>query len=163
MAYVTPGTVAAGDVATAAAWNVVVGDIVDHETRITNRGLVASASSSTQVGLTTVETDYLSVTWTASSAVTYEISAYCPTILKQTSGGAVTLKITNSSNTVQIAARNDMKVNDEVTAYLSCLLTGLSGSVTYKLRHVSDTAGGVYCRSDIGQGVGTNLKVVALG
>jgi len=31
MAYVTPGTVAAGDVATAAAWNVVVGDIVDHE------------------------------------------------------------------------------------------------------------------------------------
>ena len=28
MAYVTPGTVAAGDVATAAAWNVVVGDII---------------------------------------------------------------------------------------------------------------------------------------
>ena len=28
MAYVTPGTVAAGDVATAAAWNVVVNDIV---------------------------------------------------------------------------------------------------------------------------------------
>jgi hypothetical protein len=29
MAYVTPGTVAAGDVATAAAWNVVVEDIID--------------------------------------------------------------------------------------------------------------------------------------
>jgi hypothetical protein len=36
MAYVTPGTVAAGDVATAAAWNVVVGDIVDHETYVAN-------------------------------------------------------------------------------------------------------------------------------
>jgi hypothetical protein len=35
MAYTAPGTVASGDVATAAAWNVVVGDIVDHETRIT--------------------------------------------------------------------------------------------------------------------------------
>ncbi len=28
MAYVTPGTVAAGDVATAAAWNVVVNDVI---------------------------------------------------------------------------------------------------------------------------------------
>lgn len=34
MAYSAPGTVASGDVATAAAWNVVVGDIIDHETRI---------------------------------------------------------------------------------------------------------------------------------
>ena len=51
MAYVTPGTVAAGDVATAAAWNVVVGDIVDHETRITtvsNAIGVQAAKNATQ-------------------------------------------------------------------------------------------------------------------
>ena len=29
MAYVTPGTVAAGDVATAAAWNVITNDVID--------------------------------------------------------------------------------------------------------------------------------------
>ena len=34
MAYVTPGTVAAGDVATAAAWNVLTNDVIDHESRI---------------------------------------------------------------------------------------------------------------------------------
>ena len=31
MAYVTPGTVAAGDVATAAAWNVLTNDVIDHD------------------------------------------------------------------------------------------------------------------------------------
>jgi hypothetical protein len=37
MAYVTPGTVAAGDVATAAAWNVVVNDVIDLDTsRVAN-------------------------------------------------------------------------------------------------------------------------------
>jgi hypothetical protein len=34
MAYVTPGTVAAGDVATAAAWNVVVNDVIDVDSRL---------------------------------------------------------------------------------------------------------------------------------
>jgi len=39
MAYVTPGTVAAGDVATAAAWNVLTNDVIDHESRINTAGL----------------------------------------------------------------------------------------------------------------------------
>jgi len=34
MAYTVPGTVASGDVATAAAWNVITNDIIDHESRI---------------------------------------------------------------------------------------------------------------------------------
>lgn len=33
MAYVTPGTVAAGDVATAAAWNVLTNDVIDLDSR----------------------------------------------------------------------------------------------------------------------------------
>ena len=55
MAYVTPGTVAAGDVATAAAWNVVVGDIVDHESRIRQAavGLVFVSGTSYTPSLST--------------------------------------------------------------------------------------------------------------
>ena len=34
MAYVTPGTVASGDVATAAAWNVLVGNDIDIDTYV---------------------------------------------------------------------------------------------------------------------------------
>jgi hypothetical protein len=34
MAYVTPGTVAAGDVATAAAWNVLTNDVIDLDSRL---------------------------------------------------------------------------------------------------------------------------------
>ena len=34
MAYVTPGTVAAGDVATAAAWNVLTNDVIDVDSRL---------------------------------------------------------------------------------------------------------------------------------
>jgi len=163
MAYTAPTTHVAGETLPAADYNVIVNDIIDHETRITNRGLVASSTSSAQVSVNTTETDYLSVTFTASSAVTYEISAYVPTILKQTNAGVITMKITNSSNVVQELGRNVMLANDERPLYMSVILTGLSGSVTYKLRHLSDTTGGVYCRNDISQGVGTQLKVVALG
>ena len=45
MAYVTPGTVAAGDVATAAAWNVLTNDVIDHETRINTVGSVLVSST----------------------------------------------------------------------------------------------------------------------
>ena len=42
MAYVTPGTVAAGDVATAAAWNVLTNDVIDLDARV--KRAVPSAS-----------------------------------------------------------------------------------------------------------------------
>ena len=51
MAYIQPGTVAAGDVATAAAWNVVVGDIVDHELYVSPiRAAWVAYNSPTQSG-----------------------------------------------------------------------------------------------------------------
>jgi hypothetical protein len=56
MAYTAPGTVTAGDVATAAAWNVVVNDVIDHESRILKTGLVF-VSSSTFSAATTVSVD----------------------------------------------------------------------------------------------------------
>jgi hypothetical protein len=83
MAYVTPGTVAAGDVATAAAWNVVVGDIVAiyqgvqrlaFGTRTTNY----SISSTTLAGAADAFASDL--TWTADGTSSYRIEAYWPFI-----------------------------------------------------------------------------------
>ena len=50
MAYVTPGTVAAGDVATAAAWNVITNDVID------NRAVLANVKSTTVTNITTSTT-----------------------------------------------------------------------------------------------------------
>ena len=55
MAYVTPGTVAAGDVATAAAWNVITNDVIavhdsiqrlSYQTRTTNYSTTATTVGS---------------------------------------------------------------------------------------------------------------------
>ena len=47
MAYVTPGTVAAGDVATAAAWNVLTNDVINHETRLLSSSQVIETKTLT--------------------------------------------------------------------------------------------------------------------
>ena len=93
MAYVTPGTVAAGDVATAAAWNVVVNDVIDHETRISSSGLVHlntttfSALSTTldidDVFSATYENYYVMTTWVSSVGSELRIQF-------RTTGGATT-------------------------------------------------------------------------
>ena len=53
MAYVTPGTVAAGDVATAAAWNVLTNDVIDHETRILSAAKTIQTITLTTAGAIT--------------------------------------------------------------------------------------------------------------
>ena len=59
MAYVTPGTVAAGDVATAAAWNVLTNDVINlralanvQSTTITTSPTTVSGSMADVTGLT---------------------------------------------------------------------------------------------------------------
>ena len=47
MAYIQPGTVAAGDVATAAAWNVITNDVIDHESRIRQAAVMATFVTAT--------------------------------------------------------------------------------------------------------------------
>ena len=82
MAYVTPGTVAAGDVATAAAWNVITNDVIDHETRIGDSGLVlitptsvsgtGMSSSGGQISLSAVTTGIMNGLFTSTYSA-YEI------------------------------------------------------------------------------------------
>jgi len=52
MAYVTPGTVAAGDVATAAAWNVLTNDVIDLDTRILDAPILVYSNTITASSFT---------------------------------------------------------------------------------------------------------------
>jgi len=71
MAYVTPGTVAAGDVATAAAWNVITNDVIDTRAVLANVKST-SLTTTTTTTVTTAGTFYdisgLSVSITPTSA-----------------------------------------------------------------------------------------------
>ena len=64
MAYVTPGTVAAGDVATAAAWNVITNDVIDHETRILTTGQVLTKSQAFSAAASVSVTSCFNATYT---------------------------------------------------------------------------------------------------
>ena len=70
MAYVTPGTVAAGDVATAAAWNVLTNDVIDTRAVLANlksTSLTTTASITVTTGGTFVDITGLSVSITPTS------------------------------------------------------------------------------------------------
>ena len=75
MAYIQPGTVAAGDVATAAAWNVITNDVIAHQSSLTRLAYATrvtdyTISSNTFASAAEVFTD---VTWTADGTSAYVV------------------------------------------------------------------------------------------
>ena len=71
MAYVTPGTVAAGDVATAAAWNVLTNDVIDTRAVLVNlksTSLTTTTTTTVTTGGTYYDISGLSVSITPTSA-----------------------------------------------------------------------------------------------
>ena len=75
MAYVTPGTVAAGDVATAAAWNVLTNDVIAHQASLVRlayatRNTSYAISSATFASAAELFTD---VSWTADGTSAYVV------------------------------------------------------------------------------------------
>ena len=69
MAYVTPGTVAAGDVATAAAWNVLTNDVIDLDSRL--RVFTNEAARDAAI---TAPVEGMIVVLTAPSATSYAVT-----------------------------------------------------------------------------------------
>jgi len=67
MAYVTPGTVAAGDVATAAAWNVIANDIINLRALANVQSTTVTAASFTRQANTFAAITGLSVSITPTS------------------------------------------------------------------------------------------------
>jgi hypothetical protein len=103
MAYVTPGTVAAGDVATAAAWNVVVNDVIALKTTITRLAHVTAtathgSSATTVAGASNIFATNAS--FTADGTSSYLI-AFQPglAISTNTNGASARVYITDGSST----------------------------------------------------------------
>ena len=97
MAYVTPGTVAAGDVATAAAWNVIANDVINLRALAnvvqgrSSSSITSSSSTYADVGLTATITPTAN---TSSVLVTVTLAYY-----KQ-NNTALNIRLVRSATTI---------------------------------------------------------------
>jgi hypothetical protein len=108
------------------------------------KGIVAKVSQTSTFGLTTTPTDVTgaSVTWTADPARLYLIQSY-GYVTKSTSPGYVAVYITDSSNNSKQEAFWTIGTVTGYTHYNTAVYeTGLSGSITRKLRAFLGSAGG---------------------
>ena len=141
MAYVTPTVVASGDVATAAAWNVVVGDIVAGP-----RGVLGKATLTTAFTTSATHTTYQDTGLSAS--VAYENgrilrvscqSHYYP------SGGlqAIGIRLVRGTTTIaQFEIGSAALATTAVTTnYVECFITTASATTeTFKVQIAAGSA-----------------------
>lgn len=118
-----PGGFVAGNVLTAADMNLLPA------------GKLAYASMTTTQGVTTIaDVTPLTVTWTAVASRLYRVSAR---VLGRSdvAGDRLAIFITNAANAFQQGSYLEADVNGEAqTMMLDTLVTGLSGSTTWKVR-----------------------------
>jgi hypothetical protein len=107
------------------------------------RGVMAFVSRTTSVSaLTTTVADItgMTVTFTAESTRLYRFT-WTVTGQKVSSAGFSEINLTNGSNTQFATVVNSASAGEYWNCSGSVLLTGLSGSVTYKLRGLSGAGG----------------------
>jgi hypothetical protein len=97
------------------------------------------STSSAQTGIGTSVTDLtsLSVSWTAVSSRLYRLTAFLPQVQQKTSIGIVTISITTGANAKLVEGQVTLGINGLAPMTISALTSGLSGSVTYKVRGVT--------------------------
>lgn len=84
----------------------------------------------------------LSVTWTAISSRVYELELWC-NVSSSVSGDAIQVQITDSSSAAVAAGFATNLLTTQIqTVVCKARLTGLSGSVTYKVRAARNTGSG---------------------
>lgn len=140
MAYVAPSTVTAGtSPITAAAHNIIVNDILDHESRLAPlappRGVMAYATSTLTTAVTTTNTVYLtSPSFTAVAGRLYKISYYDGGIGPTGATGSViiTLRIhlTNTAGTQYGYGNFPSAGSGNNTSCFTSIITTLSAGST---------------------------------
>ena len=151
MAYATPGTVAAGDVATAAAWNVVVNDVIDHESRLTQIKRLAYQTRTTAytVDQTTIagasNVFATSAIWTADGTSAYSVEVYFPRVTAPaTVASYVEIDLYNVTTAASIGTLGFVQTNS-ATAEMSASFFGkffytpAAGTTTLNVRAVRPT------------------------
>lgn len=119
-----PGGFVAGDTLTAAEVNALPGGQI----------AIATAAAS-QTGISTVaDLTSLTATWTAVTGRSYRVTAHVPEVQQQTSTGLIDLLITDSSNTQVARSRLSLASTFRSPITSTVVLSGISGSVTYKAR-----------------------------
>lgn len=134
MAYVAPSTVTTLQTYTSAAHNIIVNDIIDHETRILAlprgyKGLTTLATDFTTTSASYVDVTALSVTFTAEASRRYRVELYFA--LSQTTASSGFAVISDgTSNLVE----GGVPAIASQTAYnnIFAITAPSAGSVTYK-------------------------------
>ena len=156
MGYVTPGTVAAGDVATAAAWNVITNDILQfapfvqgvftteavRDAAITSptegmhayitASTIAAATGATTAVPTGIQTIYNGAAWvciTPIGAATIADGATTSTAFSATltgSPGTNPSVTLSTGTTVLLSLSSNTYGNATLTGYISCAVSGAS-------------------------------------
>jgi hypothetical protein len=104
-------------------------------------GLITSATITTDHNGISAVTDItgLSVTWNAMAGRKYKLTAYM-LVIQNTSAGFVDIRLADSSNVVVGQSTFNQAASAYATHSPIAILSGLSGSVTYKAR-AATTAG----------------------
>lgn len=156
---------AAGDVATAAAWNVITNDVIDHETRLQQLKRITYIERSTAytVNQTAVAsaTDIFSsdLTWTATGA-TYVVEFFG---LVQTAATGFTKMILTDGGNNGLGAIGVAYAGSQVTIqglFARKYYTPAAGTATINVRGIYATAGNGALNA--GDGTGTNDPIAFL-
>ena len=141
MAWTTLGTVAPGDVLRAnsgtAAYNNVIGNLNEAPRGVVFRNTITANQSTIS---TVIDLTNFTATWTASSGRLYRTSVYVPEVRQNTVTGTSVFRLTDASNNDKQFADMQQVSGAFYTITLQLIETGLSGSITRKMR-ASTTAG----------------------
>lgn len=131
---ITPNTTfVSGNVLTAAQMNRLPWGIVAYGDKTTDQ---------TGIGVGPTDVTGLSVTWTANSSRYYRVTVYLAPIRQRTAAGIVVPVIADGSNVTKTQANISLGIDAFTSIAIADIETGLSGSVTRKLR-IGTTAGTV--------------------
>ena len=135
MTYTAPTTHVAGETLPAADYNVIVNDVIDHETRILAlpRGYKGSAtlSSFTTTSTSYVDVTGLSVTFTAETSRRYCVTLFCG---MANNSANISIAVINDG-TSDIAEQYTQAVANTVyTGTAFAFTTPSAGSVTYTVK-----------------------------
>ena len=162
MAYVTPGTVAAGDVATAAAWNVLTNDVIDTRAVLANlksTSLTTTASITVTTGGTFVDITGLSVSITPTSN-TSKIMIFAQVSASLGADNILALRLVRDSTAIGVGTSVSSRVAASGGAYFGTAVMSSSStqwqnpmqfldspattaSTTYKIQVTSNANGQV--------------------
>jgi hypothetical protein len=160
MAWVTPSNVATGDVLTASTWNQdVVANII-----ALPRGIVATSELISNLPMTaTVADTGLSVTFTAESSRQYKFSFF-GVHDASAAGNVIQFFITDSANVAQKEVTTTTTgIGYIMNSSTAVILSGISGSVTYKVRFALSAGTGFLYGGTTRQALKAQLLVEDVG